>query len=277
MGTTIQKKKLKIYLTTNYSSTTTTGGSPSQNSYSGMNNLFYSVWGYRPVTEPDRPLNSLMDNIMDDAINNTNDYRFNPIMSLKNEYRKTYANYIQFNGFAEYEFIKGLKLKVSGGYTFDTRKGETFNNSKTRYGNPKSSDKVNAEIYHSQRATWLNENILTYQTNIKRKHFFNSMVGVTLQNSDYEYYSYKTVQIPNVQENGLYNSLGSFGRRPDRANRLFEAVVVKGRPQELMGTPKNTAGFHVERISWSQDTRIEFCESYMRGDMIQFFSEIQNL
>ena len=39
MGTTIQKKKLKIYLTTNYSSTTTTGGSPSQNSYSGMNNL----------------------------------------------------------------------------------------------------------------------------------------------------------------------------------------------------------------------------------------------
>ena len=132
MGTTIQKKKLKIYLTTNYSSTTTTGGSPSQNSYSGMNNLFYSVCGYRPVTEPDRPLNSLMDNIMDDAINNTNDYRFNPIMSLKNEYRKTYANYIQFKGFAEYEFIKGLKLKVSGGYTFDTRKGETFNNSKTR-------------------------------------------------------------------------------------------------------------------------------------------------
>ena len=197
MGTTIQKKKLKIYLTTNYSSTTTTGGSPSQNSYSGMNNLFYSVWGYRPVTEPDRPLNSLMDNIMDDAINNTNDYRFNPIMSLKNEYRKTYANYIQFNGFAEYEFIKGLKLKVSGGYTFDTRKGETFNNSKTRYGNPKSSDKVNAEIYHSQRATWLNENILTYQTNIKRKHFFNSMVGVTLQNSDYEYYSFKTTNIPN--------------------------------------------------------------------------------
>ncbi len=54
-----------------------------------------------------------MDNIMDDAINNTNDYRSIPIMSLKNEYRKTYANYIQFNGFAEYEFIKGLKLKVS--------------------------------------------------------------------------------------------------------------------------------------------------------------------
>lgn len=35
-----------------------------------------------------------------------------------------------------------------------------------------------------------NENIPTYQTNIKRKHFFNSMVG-NLQNSDHEYYSYR--------------------------------------------------------------------------------------
>lgn len=197
MGTTIQKKKLKIYLTANYSSTTTTGGSPSQNSYSGMNNLFYSVWGYRPVTEPDRPLSSLMDNIMDDAINNTNDYRFNPIMSLKNEHRKNFTTYVQFNGFAEYEFIKGLKLKISGGYTYDTRKGETFNNSKTRYGNPKSADKVNAEISHTQRATWLNENLLTYQTRIKNKHSITGQLGLTFQNSEYELYGFKTVQIPN--------------------------------------------------------------------------------
>lgn len=216
MGTTIQKKKLKVYLTANYTSTTTTGGSPSQNSYNGMNNLFYSVWGYRPVTEPNRPLSSLIDNLTDDSIDGTNDYRFNPIMSLKNEYRKTFSNYIQFNGFAEYEFMKGLKLKVSGGYTYDTRKGETFNNSKTRYGNPKSADKVNAEIYHSQRATWLNENILTYQTNLKKKHFFTSQLGITFQNSDYEYYSFKTVQIPN-------ESLGMAGMKegiPNTSNSL---------------------------------------------------------
>ena len=103
-----------------------------------------------------------MDNIMDDAINNTNDYRFNPIMSLEKRISQDVCELHSVQRICRIcNLYKGLKLKVSGGYTFDTRKGETFNNSKTRYGNPKSSDKVNAEIYHSQRATWLNENILT--------------------------------------------------------------------------------------------------------------------
>lgn len=60
-----------------------------------------------------------MDNALDSSVEPTNDYRFNPIMSLKNEYRKNYTNNLQLNGFVEYEFIKGLKLKVSGGYTYD--------------------------------------------------------------------------------------------------------------------------------------------------------------
>ena len=88
---------------------------------------------------------------------------------------------------------------------------------------------MNAEIYHSQRATWLNENILTYQTNIKRKHFFNSMVGVTLQNSDYEYYSYKTVQIPN------------------------EALGMAGMSE---GTPSTTKSL---KSSWSMLSFLEMC------------------
>ena len=76
MGTTIQKKKLKIYLTTNYSSTTTTGTFSFPELIQWYELTCSIVYrGYRPVTEPDRPLNSLMDNIMDDAINNTNDYR----------------------------------------------------------------------------------------------------------------------------------------------------------------------------------------------------------
>lgn len=197
LQTTIQKKKLRIDFTTNYSRIIQTGSSPSQNSYSGMNNLFYSVWGYRPVTQPGVSLNYLMDNAIDSDINTTNDYRFNPIMSLNNEYRKGYINYIQFNGFAEYEIMKGLKLKVSGGYTSDTRKNDTFNNSKTRYGGPTSNDKVNATVANAERLTWLNENTITYQTNFNRTHFISAMAGFSLQNSDYNYYSFKTVQIPN--------------------------------------------------------------------------------
>lgn len=196
-NTVIKRDKLDISLTTNYSRSIQTGSTPSETSYSGMNNLFYSVWGYRLVTYPNKSMESLLNDVMDEAIDSSNDYRFNPIRSLKEEYRKYYINNLQLNGYVSYEFIKGLKLKVSGGYTYDARKNDQFNNSNTRYGGPTSTDKVNAQIIRNERLTWLNENTLTYQTNIKKKHFFNSLVGITFQNSDYEYYSLKSTHIPN--------------------------------------------------------------------------------
>ena len=196
-NTVIKRDKLDINLTTNYSRSIQTGSTPSETSYSGMNNLFYSVWGYRPVTYPNKSMESLLNDVMDEAIDSSNDYRFNPIRSLKEEYRKYYINNLQLNGYVSYEFIKGLKLKVSGGYTYDARKNDQFNNSNTRYGGPTSTDKVNAQIIRNECLSWLNENTLTYQTNIKKKHFFNSLVGITFQNSDYEYYSLKSTHIPN--------------------------------------------------------------------------------
>ena len=211
INTVVRRDKLNMSITANYSRAIQTGSTPSENSYSGMNNLFYSVWGYRPVTYPNRPLSSLMDNALDDAIDTGNDYRFNPILSLKNEYRKNYTNNLQLNGFAEYEIIKGLKLKVSAGYTLDSRKQDQFNNSKTRYGGPTSADGVNAQVVRYDRLTWLNENTLTYQTNIKKKHFFNALAGVTFQNSDYEYYSFRTTHIPN-------ESLGMAGMSEGQLN-----------------------------------------------------------
>lgn len=225
LGTTIRKGKWNVNLNVNYSRAVQSGSSPSQSSYSGMNNLFYSVWGYRPVTYPGIPLSSLVDNIQDDSVETLNDYRFNPIMSLENEYRKNFSNNLRLNGSVEYTIMQGLKLKVSGGFTDDSRRAETFNNSKTRYGNPQSADQVNATLSNIQRLTWLNENTLTYQTNIKKKHFFNTMVGVSLQGSNYKANSQKTKYIPN-------ESLGMAGMgqgTPDRVtSEISEWTMLSG-------------------------------------------------
>ena len=216
MNTVVRRGKLNMSLTTNYSRSIQTGSTPSATSYSGMNNLFYSVWGYRPVTSPDTPLSFLMDSATDNAVDSSNDYRFNPILSLKNEYRKNYINNLQMNGFAEYEVIKGLKVKVSAGYTYDARKNDQFNNSKTRYGGPTSTDKVNAQVTRSERLTWLNENTVTYQTNIKKKHCINALAGITFQNSDYEAYAFRTTHIPN-------ESLGMAGMSEGQASTSSSA------------------------------------------------------
>jgi TonB-linked SusC/RagA family outer membrane protein len=217
LGSVVKRNKLTAQLTVNYSQGTTTGNSPSSSQYSGMNNLFYSVWGYRPVTQPNVNLSSLYDNATDENVDATNDYRFNPILSLKNEYRKRIDTYSQYNGFAEYEFIKGLKLKVSGGYTVNSTRSETFNNSKTRYGSPASSDKVNATLAINNRKTWLNENTLAYQTNIQKIHALSAVVGMSMQESLYDSNSMKTIKIPN-------ESLGMAGMAQGEPNQVTSLV-----------------------------------------------------
>lgn len=206
LGFNVRKGKLNTNFSVNYNRSVSTGASPSQSSYSGMNNLFYSVWGYRPVTQPNMELSGLLNNIMDDGIEVLNDYRFNPIMDLQNSYRKNFITYLQFNGFAEYEFLKGLRLKVSGGYTTDNRRNETFNNSKTRYGYPGSTNGVNATLATSERMTWLNENTVSYNKTIDKKHNINAVAGITLQQSQYKYNSETMNQIP-------FESLGMAGMK----------------------------------------------------------------
>lgn len=198
LNTTIKHNKLTANVNANFSRSIQSGNSPSSSSYSGMNNLFYSVWGYRPVAYPNGSLDDLRNELIDPGTaDDANDYRFNPILDLENTYRKNYINNLQLNGYVQYEFIPGLKLKVTGGWTYDNRHNDTFNNSKTRYGGPRSQKGVNAEIRRIERLTWLNENILTYQKNWKNRHSLSTMLGTTLQNSDYEYYLFSTRNIPN--------------------------------------------------------------------------------
>lgn len=197
VGLTLQNKKYTINLNNNYTTTTQTGSSPSQSNYSGMINLFYSVWGYRPVTQPSVDINSLVDYSTDPGVDMTNDYRFNPILSLNNEYNKRISTTNTYNGYVEYQIRKGLKLKVSGGYTIQNNRNETFNNSKTRYGSPISTDHVNASLLTSERKTWLNENTLSYQTTFNKIHSFNALLGMTFQESDFNSYSLKAINIPN--------------------------------------------------------------------------------
>ena len=201
---TVRKNKFHTYLTVNYSSSEQTGASPSQNSYSGMNNLFYSVWGYRPVTQPSLPLSTLLDNIQDPTLETLNDYRFNPIMSLNNDYNKRFINNLQFNGFIEYEIIKNLKFKVLGAYTADNRRQEVFNNSKTRYGYPGSTLGINGSLATSEKKTWLNENTLSYNTLLKKVHSINAVGGITFSESKYKYDYMSSANIP-------FESLGMAG------------------------------------------------------------------
>ena len=209
LGTVIRQGNWKINLSANFDKTTNMGVNPALGSHSGMNNLFYSVWGYRPNTEPGVPLNSLMDNIRDESVNAQNDYRFNPIMSLNNEYSKNTNTIARFNGFVEYELAKDLFLKVSGNYVNRHNRDERFNNSKTRYGYIGSVSGINGQLNTTETASWLNENTLRYNTTINRKHNLNGVAGITFDGRMVKSNSVKATQIDPAYENLGMAALGN--------------------------------------------------------------------
>ena len=183
-------KKVTVDLLANYSRAITNGVTPTtaQNASSASGWLLYSVWGYRPVT-PIGQTSDLNDDNTDDAFASADDYRFNPAKTVRNEYRKTIVDYMNANLGITWEIIEDLKLKITGGYTFNKRRREEFNGSQTYtgYEGSPSGKGINGSIYWNDKRTWLNENTLTYTKRFARKHNFQFLGGFTLQGETYDY------------------------------------------------------------------------------------------
>lgn len=186
-------KKIKADLNVNYSRTITKGTNPTsaQQSSSASGWLMYSVWGYRPVKpiwdegSDDEFLNSPFDEQIADA----SDYRFNPALSVRNEYRRTVQDYLNGQLGLTWTIIPDLVFKTTGTYTYQNRRREEFNNSMTYTGNERSpsGNGINGAIYWTNWVTWLNENTLTWTKHIKRKHHLNLLAGITFQGQTNDY------------------------------------------------------------------------------------------
>ena len=186
-------KNITFDLLANYSRSITNGVTPTsaQQSSSASGWLMYSVWGYRPVT----PIStqgddeSIFDSILDSTVSSSDDYRFNPAKTVRNEYRKTIVDYLNANAGLTWEIIPDLKLKVTGGYTLNKRRREEFNGTQTYTGyvGSPSGKGINGAIYWNDKATWLNENTLTYTKRFARKHNFQFLGGFTMQGETFDY------------------------------------------------------------------------------------------
>jgi len=189
-------EKVKLNLNVNYARIMQTGDSPSQTNYSGSANLLPNTWSYRPLANFDGY--DIIDNLTDDAVNASSDYRINPVYIVNEEYRKQFTNNLRANAFFEYEIINDLKLKVSGGWTTNNYRYEQFNGTKTRTGNPYRSEGVNASVQNRETLSWVNENTLTYKNYFdkSKEHYFDILVGQTMQGGGYRDYYQRVIQIP---------------------------------------------------------------------------------
>ena len=182
---------ITIDLIANYSRAITNGVTPTsaQQSSSATGWLIYSVWGYRPIKPFIQQGEDDNNELVDADVASSNDYRFNPAKTVRNEYRKTIVDYLNANAGLTWDITDDLKLKITGGYTTYNRRREEFNGTQTYtgYDGSPSGKGINGAIYWNSRTSWLNENTLTYTKRFNRKHNFTFVAGFTMQGETYDY------------------------------------------------------------------------------------------
>lgn len=175
-------KKLTFNVNSNYSRTATNGVNPTtaQTTSSSSGWLMYSVWGYRPVTPPGA---DILDSMLDESVDNSNDYRFNPVKTARNEYRKTLVDYLNGNAAITWKILPELTFKATGGYVMNKRRREEFNGRETYTGYPgsPSGKGVNGAIYWTEQSSWSNENTLNWKRRIGKSHNVDLLAGLSFQ------------------------------------------------------------------------------------------------
>ena len=191
----VVNKRLKVGLNANYTYTKKYGTVVAESQTSPTASLMYSIWGYRPVGGVNG--DNLLDELYDDTVETTRDYRINPLMAAENEYNPLHTYNFIVNAYIEYKILDNLVLKISGGYNKINQKREIFNNSHSRLGHDYTTDKVNGSITNIERTNFVNENIITYSPKLSKNHNLKIMGGFTIQNSAYASNAIYAINIPN--------------------------------------------------------------------------------
>lgn len=195
-------KKIKVGVSVNYSDMMTHGRPVAMSEPGGSgrltltNSLFVTVWGYRPVAGRDSTdfLNEDVDPLYESM-------RVNPITATKNEFVKKKWNTFIGNANVDYEIIKNLVLRITGGIYRNTTKNERFFNSKTVRGRPHRLNVrgINADVSNRDITSLNNENTLSYRLRLKRKHNFDFLIGQSMSKAEGMRYGFTSMFIPSEE------------------------------------------------------------------------------
>lgn len=162
---------------------------------SNVQNLFYNLWTYRPISGRDTDLE---DEGVDPAAET---FLFNPLKSAQNEYDVDKIRNTTINGYLEYDLSKSLKLRFTGSADLSATRSELLNNSNTRSGSPLTgvgrTNGVNGGLWQDDVVNLSNENSLTYTGKFSNNHQLTAVGVVSVQSRKASRFGYKANLIPN--------------------------------------------------------------------------------
>ena len=183
-----------------YSSHIYAGARPSSSEgWAASHYMMFSAWGMMPVSETGE---DLLDVFIDPNIDPNTDYRVNPIISTKNEYKRRYKDVLTASAYLDFKIADHLFFKTIGQMYRTWQKDVQFNNSLTRSGHPRGRNGVNGSLSSSESLSFVNESILTYSNTFKRKHELNATGALTFEKGGYSSHGFSSRYIPN-EEKGI--------------------------------------------------------------------------
>ena len=225
--------KVKIGINANYAAIKSYGTTLSQ--YGGTDKAFAvlsSTWGYRPITNSiTDDYDDLVNEDLDPDQNTTNDYRYNPISSVKNELNERFSNNLVVNGYLQYNISKELTLRLSGGINQNNKKNNKFFNSHTRSGDIRTlqgANGPNGSIDNNNIVDYLSENTLTYNKVFNKKHSLNVLGGITYQERYTTADGYSAATVPN-EELGIAGLDEGIARRITSSESMNRLLSFLGR------------------------------------------------
>ena len=218
---------VKAGLTVNYSKITQNGASPLAVNIPGYGAVsqspFTMLWGSRPVT----PLNQ--DGTYFDIINGFQDPSFvstasmattffiNPVTNMENTVNQKFTDNLTANGYLNIAFTRELTLRSTLGYVSNMTESDTYYNSNTMQGSPLTANGSlkgnNGSVANSIYSSWSNENIITYNKTIQKKHNINFTGLISEQGGYVKSYGLSAILCPNPElgVSGLDEGTPSYG------------------------------------------------------------------
>lgn len=165
----------------------------------------YRTWGFRPVTSSNINLEDLLIDPESEGLN----LMVNPVISLENEVYLNKFLDLNLNAYVNFELLKGLTLKVTGGTNNRNNQYKYFYNSQTYRATPANPSNFRGSfggVINRSQNGWLNENTLQYKKYFNKNHIFDILGGISFQRRAMDSFGFEGDNIQN--EEMLFSSLG---------------------------------------------------------------------
>ncbi len=127
---------------------------------------------------------------------------YNPVKTQMSEYRDRSNSTTNFNASADWEIIKGLNLKIMGGFNKDFQGEDEQDGPDSKsaklYAQGQGGNGIWAKKTDKKTSKWSNTNTLTYKKLINDTHNMNFMIGTEEISTTSSSFSVATYQFPDV-------------------------------------------------------------------------------